>query len=267
MRRPEGTRGKLDGKVAIVTGGGRGIGRGIALTYAREGAHLALAARSEEQIADVATEIGELGGKALAIPTDVSRRDQVEHLVDAVISHFGRVNVLVNNAGLADQSPIAELSLAEWDRVMAVNAKGVFLCSQAVIRRMLAQGEGGYIINVSSYSGRVGQPYCAAYCASKFAVIGLTQSMARELAPQRINVNAICPGRISTEMMEETIHDFAANLDLTIEECRRTLVGEIPLGRMGTVDEVADLAVFLASDASEYVTGQAISINGGMISA
>ena len=258
---------RLAKKVAIVTGAGRGIGRGIALAFAREGADVVVAARTQARIEAVAVEIGEMGRRALPIQTDVSDRMQVEHLVKTAVEQLGQVDVLVNNAGIAHQSSITELGEAEWNQVMAVNAKGVYLCSQCVVREMLKGANGGHVINISSYSGRVGQPYCAAYCASKFAVIGLTQSMGRELAPHRINVNVICPGRIETEMMQETILDFAANMDLSEEECRQQLVGEIPRGRMGTVEDVAQLAIFLASDASRYVTGQALNINGGMVSA
>ena len=254
----------LIGKVAIVTGGGRGIGRAIALALSQEGASVALAARTSAEIEAVAQEIHNLGGKAAAFPTDVSAEADVERLVRATVERFGHADILVNNAGIANQGAITQVSEEEWDRVMAVNVTGVFLCSRSVIRQMLRQDSGGSIINISSYGGKVGLAYNSVYCASKFAVLGLTESMARELAGHNIRVNAICPGRIDTKMMAETIVEFSRNHGLPPEEMRRRLVEQIPWGRMGATGEIGQTAVFLASDASSYVTAQAINVNGGL---
>jgi len=255
---------RLKDKVAIVTGGGRGIGRGIALAYAREGADVVVADVSPQHMESVANEIRALGRCALACRADVSDRAQVEALVRTTVEQFGHLDILVNNAGIARQAAVVDMKDEDWDTTMAINAKGVFLCSQYAARQMLKQGKGGRIINISSYSGKVGQPYCGAYCASKFAVVGLTQSMARELASSGINVNAICPGRIDTEMMAKTFEQFAESLGITVEESRRKLMAEISAGRLGTIAEVAELAVFLACEQSSYITAQAININGGM---
>lgn len=254
----------LVGKVAIVTGGGRGIGWGISLALAGEGADVMVAARTRDEIQAVAQEIRAMGQRGAAFPVDVSDAVGVEAMVAATLERFDRVDILVNSAGISHQAPITEISDEDWDRVMAVNVTGTFLCSQVVGRRMLKQGTGGSIINISSYGGKVGLAFNALYCASKFAVIGLTESMGRELASHGIRVNAICPGRIETRMMADTVVDYAQNNGMPPEEMRRRLVGEIPRGRMGTPDEIAEVAVFLASDESSYITAQAINVNGGL---
>jgi NAD(P)-dependent dehydrogenase (short-subunit alcohol dehydrogenase family) len=254
---------KVDGKVAVVTGASRGIGKGIAMALAREGAAVVVNARHARGAEAVAAEIRANGAQAAAFAADVGNTEEAEALVGFAVETFGRLDVLVNNAGVSRPALLVEATDEDWDETLRVNARGVFICSRAAARRMLAQG-GGRIVNVASRSGKTGLPYEAAYSASKFAVIALTQVAARELASKGITVNAICPGRIETEMMLETFEKWGRELHLTPDECRSRLVAEIPAGRLGTVEDIGQLAVFLASDAAAYVTGQSIHVGGGL---
>ena len=195
----------LKDQTVIITGAARGIGKGIALTLAREGAAIVVADRNAEGAEHTAGEIRAAGGAAKGVAVDVTNRDDVHRLMQTAVAEFGRVDVLVNNAGVVSNTPILDLSEPEWDLTLAVNLKGVFLCSQSAARIMAAR-RSGRIINISSLSGKVGAPGQAAYCASKHAVLGLTKVMAIDLAPYGINVNAICPGNTETEMMLSLIH-------------------------------------------------------------
>ncbi|MCE7985674.1 MAG: SDR family oxidoreductase [Caldilinea sp. CFX5] len=269
----------LQGKVALVTGAGgeRGIGRAIAMRLAQEGADLIvndIHAQTTNRgswrgMAQVVSEIEALGRRAVGLVADVGDAAQVQTLVDQGLAHFGQIDILVNNAGARagrDRVPVVELEEEEWDRVQRINSKGTFLCCRAVARAMIAAGRGGKIINISSTAGKVGSARYAAYCASKFAVIGLTQSLAQELAPYAINVNAICPSLIATER----INDLAAALapaHVSQEEQRAEMVRRAahlsPLGRMAAVADIAAMATFLSSNEAAYLTGLSISVAGG----
>ena len=269
----------LDGKVALVTGaaGQHGIGRAVARRLAGEGADVAVADLRDEPagnwggLSRVVGEIEEAGRGALGCVCDVTRADDVERMVRATLDRFGRIDILVNNAGSAagpDRVPVVELDEAIWDQVLAVNAKGTFLCSRAVARHMIARGGGGKIINLSSSAGKAGRARFAAYSASKFAVIGFTQSLALELAPHRINVNAICPGLTDTER----VYGIASGLKpdgVTTEAYRETLIGEAtartPLGRVAQPDDIAQAAAYLASAESDFMTGLALNVSGGLL--
>ncbi len=254
---------RLKDKVAIITGGGRGLGRGIALRFAQEGAAVVLADRDAAASRQTAEEIKALGGRrVLALAVDVSRKAQVRRMVDETVGHFGGVDILVNNAGISKVIPFLEATEEDWDRIMAVNLKGAFLCCQAVLPIMVKRGR-GKIINMSSQSGKTGNSWYAAYCASKFGLIGLTQSLAAEFAPQGITVNAICPGVIFTPLWEEQLPDYARKKNLSPAQVKSYLEKRIPLGRLGRVEDVANLAVFLASDEADYMTGQALNVTGG----
>ena len=249
---------RLDGKTALVTGGGRGIGRAIALGFSQAGAAVAVAARTNEEIEAVADEIVKGGGKGLALPCDVLRRDEVVALVSGVENEFGRVDILVNNAGGGCPIvPFLELEEDAWDLHVARNLKSVFLCSQAVGRSMAARG-GGNIINISSIMGLGPHPLRAPYSAAKAGVGALTQTLSVELAPHNIRVNAIAPGFIEVARYWKQF----PNYEQTVRPAR---LAKVPLGRMGVPDDVADLAVFLASDASGYITGQVIRLDGGAV--
>jgi meso-butanediol dehydrogenase/(S,S)-butanediol dehydrogenase/diacetyl reductase len=272
---------KLDGKVALVTGaaGQQGIGRAIALRLAREGADVAVNDLSDAPVGNwcglnqVVGEIEELGRNALGCAGDVTNAADVERIVGKTIERFGRIDILVNNAGSQagpDRVPVVDLDEAVFDRVLAVNAKGTFLCCRAVARRMIERGGGGKIINMSSSAGKQGRARFAAYSASKFAVIGFTQSLAIELGPHRINVNAICPGLVDTER----VYGMASGLkseDMTIDAYRERLIDEAvqatPLGRIAQPDDIAQLAAYLASAESDYMTGLAINVSGGRLMA
>jgi 3-oxoacyl-[acyl-carrier protein] reductase len=244
--------GKLDGKIAIVTGGARGIGRGIAEGYAREGADVVIADRAEEKVAEPALRtIRGLGRRALFMRTDVAEEAAVRRMVDAAYATFGRVDVLVNNAGIFTQSLLEDLPVADWDRVLAVNLRGTFLCIRFVLPRMLAQGS-GVIINVASQLGQIGGTEVAHYSASKAGVIGLTKALAREVATRGVRVNAIAPGPILTDMMAGETEAWKAKK-----------LAELPIGRFGEVREVVPTAVFLASDDASYYVGQTLGPNGG----
>ncbi len=273
----------LNGKVALVTGAGgkNGIGRAIATRLAKEGADIAVNDLTEHPYAaddtewrglpDVVSEIESMGRKVISVVADVSDAQQVSEMVNRTVTHFGKIDILVNNAGTKagkDRVPVVDLAEEDWDRVQNVNVKGVFLCCQAVVRHLIQQGTGGKIINLSSITGKQGSASYAAYCASKFAVIGFTQSLAYELAPYHVNVNAICPSLVDTERVG---HLAAAMMpdDLSAEEQRaefaRRSESVVPLGRLAKGADVANMAAFLASEESSYMTGLSITVSGGLV--
>ena len=272
----------LQGKIALVTGAGgeRGIGRAIALRLAQEGADVALndihatsaPGSTWGGMAQVVDEIKALGRRSAGIAADIGDAAQVQAMIDRVVATFGRIDILVNNAGARagrDRVPVVELDEADWDRVQRINSKGTFLCSRAAARAMLAgphSPRGGRIINLASTAGKNGSARYAAYCASKFAVVGFTQSLAQELAPHGINVNAICPSLSVTERIDDIASALAPS-NVSAEEQRAALItraaGLSPIGRMAEIGDVAALAAFLASSESNYLTGLAISVAGG----
>ncbi|WP_291843502.1 SDR family NAD(P)-dependent oxidoreductase [Maricaulis sp.] len=253
---------KLSGKTALVTGGSRGIGRGIALELAREGADITIAdarlgADAEKTLVDILA----LGRKAVEVEADVSKSDQVAFMIDRAIDALGAVDILVNNAGVLSAAPVEELEEAEWDRIMAVNAKGPFLCSKAVIPHMKACG-GGRIINVASIAGKNGFATLAHYCASKFAVVGFTNTLAKELARDGITVNAICPGIVRTWMWDYLSEEWRAPQEGIEDSWARHIDTIIPQGIAQTPQDMGQLAVFFAT--APHVTGQAINVDGGV---
>jgi len=245
--------GKLDDKIAIVTGGGSGIGQSIALSLAREGCHVALCGRRLEPLQETVRQIEAQGRRALALSVDVSRGEAVQGFVDEVVKVFGRVDILVNNAGITRDNLLIRMTEEQWDEVLTTNLKGAFLFSKAVARPMMKQ-RAGSIIQISSIIGLIGNAGQCNYAASKAGLIALTQSMAKELASRNIRVNAVAPGFIVSQMT-----------DALPEELRTRMLGEIPLGRFGTGEDIANAVVFLASEDASYVTGQVLSVNGGMV--
>ena len=243
----------LAGKVALVTGGAAGIGRGIARALAVAGATVAVADLDERGAEDVART---LGGRAIGLRADVSDEGAVQGLVDSVCDRLGALDVLVNNAGIYPATPISETTVAEWDRVMAVNLRGPMLCTREAARVMRAQGSGGAIVNLSSMAGfHPCFPGMAQYCASKGGVVMLTRSAALELAPDGIRVNAVCPGGVETEGTRE-------NLESGL---RDVLTPRIPLGRVAVPEDIAGAVVFLAGPAARYVTGTTLVVDGGYL--
>ena len=242
----------LQGRIALVTGASQGIGRACALELARAGATVALAARNEAKLAEVAVEIEAAGGQAAAFALDVASEESIKAGVKAILEQFGKVEILVNNAGITRDDLMARMKRADWDDVLGTNLTGAFLLTQAVLRPML-KNRWGRIINISSVVGRTGQAGQVNYAASKAGLIGLTRSLAREVASRGITVNAIAPGYIETAM--------TAVLD---EKVRAAMMAEIPLGRAGTDVEIAQSVAFLASDGAAYITGHVLDVNGGM---
>lgn len=254
---------RLQGKVAIVTGAGSGIGRAIAIAYAREGASVAVADLERNAAETVAAEINAAGGKSLAVEIDVRSEEQANAMVERTLDEFGSLDILVNNAGFGRIIPFLETTRADWDLIFDVNCKGLLWCSQAAARQMIAQGRGGKIINLASQAGRRGEALVLAYCASKACVISMTQSMALALAEHKINVNAIAPGIVDTPFWVEVDKQFASLLGWEIGEPKRRFVESIPLGRIEQPEDVAKVAVFLASADSDYMTQQTINVDGG----
>ena len=273
----------LTGKVALVTGAGgkNGIGRAIATRLAKEGADVAVNDITEHPYAadqadwqglpDVVREIEAIGQRAISVVADVGDAEQVKAMVDETVAHFGKIDILVNNAGTIagkDRVPVVDLAEEDWDRVQRVNVKGVFLCSQAVARHLIAQGTGGKIINMSSVTGKRGSARFAAYSASKFAVIGFTQSLACELAPYGVNVNAICPGLVDTERvthLASVLMPDNLSADEQLSEYTRQSEANVPLGRLAEGADVAKMAAFLASDEAAYLSGVSITVSGGTV--
>lgn len=251
---------KLEGKVAIVTGGGQGIGAEMARALAAEGARVAVADIALDHARSVAAELGEQG---LAVAVDVRDRASVDAMVQQVVAAFGRLDILINNAAVFELAPILEITEASFDRQFAINTKGTLLCLQAAARQMIAQGEGGKIINMSSQAGRRGEALVGAYCASKAAVISLTQSAGLGLIPHGINVNGIAPGVVDTPMWEEVDAGFARYEGLPLGEKKRRVGLAVPAGRMGVPADYRGIAVFLASSDSDYIVAQTFNVDGG----
>lgn len=244
----------LEDKVAIVTGGGRGLGKSMALAFAEAGADVVVTARTTSEIEQVAAQIEKLGRKALAVPTDITKEDQVQAMVDKTVARFGKVDILVNNAGISVVKPLVEQSLDEWNSVINTNLTAVFLCCRAVGPHMIKQKK-GKVINISSIAGvRGGTGVFIGYSATKAGVNNFTKALAVEWARYNINVNAIAPGRFSTELSHE-VHDDP--------ETQNKILKKIALRRVAEPWEIGPLAIYLASPASDFMTGEVIIIDGG----
>jgi meso-butanediol dehydrogenase/(S,S)-butanediol dehydrogenase/diacetyl reductase len=255
----------LKDKVAIITGGGRGIGRGVALRYATEGAKLALVDIQQPHLDETAKvlDASGTGVEYITLQADVSSSAGVQGFFDATIARFGRLDVLVNNAGIGNP-PVGIIDMPEeaWDRTIAVNLKSVFLCSKLAAKQFIKQGGGGRIISVSSQAGKTGFAMLTPYCASKAGVVLFTQAFAKEVGAHKINVNCVCPGTIDTPLLRGA--EMGLNLDdAQFAQAISRMLPAIPLGRVGYPEDVAKVITFLASDDADYMTGQAINITGG----
>jgi len=239
----------LKNKVAIVTGSARGIGYGIAIALAEEGCNVVVSDLNENDCAKVVTEIENIGSKALAVKCDVSKKADVDNLISSAVKKFGKLDILVNNAGIFPFKPFLQMTEADWDKVLNVNLKSVFMCSQAAAKEMK---NGGKIISISSIAAFVGFEGLTHYCATKGGINAMTRAMALELGPQKINVNAIAPGAIDTP-----------GAKMTDENMMKQTIAAIPWKRMGIPEDIANAVVFLASDKADYITGQTIIVDGG----
>jgi meso-butanediol dehydrogenase/(S,S)-butanediol dehydrogenase/diacetyl reductase len=256
---------RFAGKTVVVTGASRGIGAAIAQRFASEGAAVVVSA-NEARVEEVAAAIRETGARAFAFVGDVTDKASVTALYDVAEAQFGRVDVSIQNAGVITIARIEDMTEAEWDKIMDVNTKGVFLCCQEAIRRIRKHGEGGRLINTASGQARQGFIYTPHYAASKFGVVGITQSLAKEVAKEGITVNAFCPGIIETEMWDYNDSAWGKLLgDYKPGELMAEWVRNIPMARAGTGADVAGLVAFLASSDAAYITGQTVNVDGGLI--
>jgi 3-oxoacyl-[acyl-carrier protein] reductase len=244
---------QLANQIAVVTGAGRGIGRAIALKFAAAGADVVCVSRTQENSDKVAAEVKALGRKAWAHAVDVADANAVNTASEKILTDCGRIDILVNNAGVTRDGLLMRMSDADWDTVLDTNLKGAFLVTKAFSRAFIKQ-RSGRIINISSVIGLIGNPGQANYAASKAGLIGFTQSVAREVASRTITVNVIAPGFIETDMTSDLI-----------DELKATILKQIPMGKMGTADDIAEAALFLASPAAKYITGQVLTVDGGMV--
>ena len=252
---------RLKNKVAIVTGAASGIGQAIAEGFVGEGATVAIADLNLDAAAKTAEKIGP---SATALKVDVGDMDSAKAMIKQVEADLGPVDILVNNAGVSYITPFHECSEELWDKTIRINLKGAFNCCRAVINDMLDR-KNGVILNMSSQSGKAGNSQYTAYCASKFAIIGLTQSLAIEYAGCGIRINALCPGIVFTPLWDEMIGDYAKKRDMKPEEVKPYFESKIPMGRLCTEDDVAKAAIFLASEEASYITGQSINLSGGTV--
>jgi 3-hydroxybutyrate dehydrogenase len=257
---------KLENRIALITGGGRGIGRAIAIAFAQEGAQVVVAARTLEQVEEVAREVtDQFSSNALPVVCDVSDVQSVEKMFVKIAERFGRgPDILVNNAGIAESAPLTKTDNELWHRILAVNLSGTFYCTRAAVPQMIERGW-GRVINIASIAGKTGAPYIAAYSASKHGVLGLTRSVALEVAMKGITVNAICPGYVDTEMTTRGIENITKKTRLSADEAMDSLKQMSPQNRIIEPEEVAALALLLASEDGRGINGQAINVDGGSV--
>jgi NAD(P)-dependent dehydrogenase (short-subunit alcohol dehydrogenase family) len=254
---------RLEGKIGIVTGGGSGIGRGICIKFAQEGAAVLVADINMEGAGETVRLITEAGGTAAAVKTDVTSPDSVENMAAAAIEQFGRIDILVNNAGTDIKGSVQDYNPDTWDKLMALNLKGVFLCTQAAVKRMVLQ-KYGRIVNISSMAGKTGEAFTSPYCTTKFGVIGFTQSIALELGPDNITINAVCPGAVETDLIKSSVSGTAKLNNRTYEEeLYIKFISQTPLGRVAQPSDVANAVAFLASDEASFITGSTLNVSGG----
>jgi NAD(P)-dependent dehydrogenase (short-subunit alcohol dehydrogenase family) len=246
---------RLKDKVAVVTGARRGIGRAIALEMAKEGAKVVVSDIELKECEAVCEEIRKLGSEAIAVKCDVTKKGEVDEMMEKAVHKFGRLDIMANNAGVYVAKPLGQTTEHDWDFVVGINLKGVFLCSSAAAKHMMKQGS-GKIISTASIAGKVGFADSSAYCASKGGIISMTKELAMELAPHHINVNAVAPGVIETNMTKDMMDD---------EKTKQGLLAGIPLKRVGKPEDIARAVVFLASEDADYVTGHTLVVDGGWL--
>jgi D-sorbitol dehydrogenase (acceptor) len=256
---------RLPDKVALITGGGRGIGQAMALRLAVEGAHVVAADVDAKLAADTAQQVAALGRKSLALQVDVTRRTDIDRLVQRSVEAMERIDILMNNAGVIRFQEMLEITEEDWDFVCNVNLKGAFFVMQAVARQMIRQGTGGKIVNTASVSGKQPEPFFVHYGVSKAGVISMTKSAAVALGPHHINVNAVCPGSTVTNMHLTVTHALAERNNITVEEMIRRREAALPTGRRNRPEDIAAMAAFLASPDADNITGQAYNVDGGLL--
>jgi len=254
--------GRLAGRTALVTGGAAGIGAAIARAFHSDGAQVVVADINGEAARSTAATLGD---DALGLALDVTQEDQVQGAVAAALARFGRIDILVNNAGIMRKAYVRDMPSALWDDVLNVNLKATFLCSKAVLPAMIDAGRGGRIINIASIAGKVGEPTASAYSAAKWGVLGFTRSLALEVAQHNILVNAICPGPIPTALGQQGWREGAQVEGVGLDRVMARVNARSPLGRLGTVDSVARMALFIASDDCDFTTGAAFNVDGGIV--
>jgi NAD(P)-dependent dehydrogenase (short-subunit alcohol dehydrogenase family) len=256
---------QLEGKIAVITGGGRGLGKGIALTFAAEGADVVIAARTESALKETAAEIEAMGRQCLPVVTDQAVPEQIRRMVDKTLERFGRVDVLVNNAGIGGPSvSVADMELEAWNQTLTINLTGAMLCAKYILKDDMIPRQSGSIINISSVSGRFGHANRSPYAASKWGIIGLTQTLALEVGKYGIRVNCIAPGPVVGERIEWAMRKVSQSQGISYEQAVANEVARTALGRMIKPEEVGYLAVFLASDKSAGISGQTINCSAGL---
>jgi len=254
----------LENKVAVITGGGRGIGRAIAEAFANEGAFVGICSRTIGNLKDTVASLNQRGAKGLAVPCDIRNAGEVDKAISKIVDEFGKIDILVNNSGASGMNPMDRADDSKWMDIINTNLTGMYLVTKRVLRSMTDDSR---VINISSVLGKFGVPGYTAYCTSKHGVIGFTRALAQELAPRRITVNAICPGWVDTEMAAEGIMEISSHIGVAPDDFKKDALTRVPLGRFLDPEEVAGLAVYIASDAAKSMTGQALNICGGATTA